>query len=445
MSLLLVVLSLPLFTHQFNGDGEITAIGCIEKTAGYFAVCTTRNYPGGLPDCLVVYLDESGTATLSYNIGNGLEALELCSFAGKKAILARRPAMNYSTVSFVGGADLTLEFQDQFMETAVMSSQPDHLVIAGNDHPGDTSIRIATIDGDFALASNILYPGLNMIVADVSMVNGEICVLGSTEQAGWQRDLTLFFPGTMTELHFQPFPGRFTPVEILTVEDGCIIVANAATEQNGMIGEIFLMRMSAGMTQEWTASLGGASWLNASAADITAEGVVLSGWTNDLALSESNRSDLLIAEFSAEGQLLWTREYGGSTVDYGLEVETCTDGGFLVSGCFAAGYYDGLLMRTDSLGTLDGMGLEEETPSGPVVSVMSNPSRGNTIRVSIENRAPMETEVRILDIAGRTVRVSVAESGHLTFAGLPPGIYMVVATSEGEQASVSVAVTGGDR
>ncbi len=443
MILFLAILSLPVFTHEFTGDGEITARGCVEDATGYFAICTERDFPGGLPESFAVYLDINGSTTMSHPAGTGLEILKLCSFAGGFTALGQNPSTNSTAVFQVNEPNLCTEFQDQFMERAVMVPMGNQLMVAGNDFPDVPSVRVAVLDDNLELLSNNDYQGMNMMVADVSSVGGEYCVLGSTEQSGWQSDITLFFPETSAEYHFQPMPGRFEPVGIEPLEDGCVVIANSITDQNGMVGEIFLMKLASDMSAEWTASLGGASWLNATSSDITGEGIAVAGWTNDLSLSETNRSDLLIAEFSAEGQLLWTGEYGGDTADYALEIETCEDGGFLVSGCYVAGYYQGLLLRTDSLGTLAGMGLEPGHENTSFVSVYCNPSTDNSITVHVPEGDSRGAEVLILDMTGRTVRSAEPLNGVAIFNGLSAGIYLVVANTGSEIASARVVVTGG--
>jgi hypothetical protein len=250
----------------------------------------------------------------------------------------------------------------------------------------------------------------------------------------------------MEVLHFMPRPGRFSPVELLPLDEGCIVVCNAVTGDNGQIGGLFLMKLDDLLSIDWTVILYGESWLSASAADATGEGIIVTGWTNDLPLSEVNRSDILLAEFSLDGDLLWTMTHGGGTVDYALDVTTCTDGGFAVSGCFADDLYNGLVLRTDSLGTLEGMGLEEQGTEQPLVSVLQNPSRCGTIGILLPEGMGTDVSVSLIDLSGRIVeRTSAAGGGTASFTGVPPGVYLVQVSNAPAMQTIKVTVAGGVR
>lgn len=443
--LLLAVTALPVFLSEISRAGEIFTIGTIQNSNGYFTVSNVRHYPGAVPEIYLRYLDNQGTGTLGYYLGGENEALQLCGFAGKKTILVRKPLQNAVIVLQVGGAETDYPvFQDQFLGGAAMFAGTEQLVLAGNDSPGDPAVRVAVMNLELEVLSNQLFPDVQMEVASVSSVGGEICVLGSTGLSGWERDMTLFFPGTMEVRHYMPQTGRFTPVDLLPLEEGCIVVCNTETDDNGQVGGVFIMKLDGDLAIQWTAVLYGEGWISASAADVTGEGIVVTGWTNDLPMSEVNRSDMLLAEFSLEGDLLWTMIHGGNTVDYGLDVTTCTDGGFAVSGCFVEELYNGLVLRTDSLGTLAGMGLEEQGTVQPLVSVLQNPSCGGTISVLLLETTGTYVSVSLLDLAGRVVgRASGTLENCVSFSGIPPGIYLVQAFSPLETHTMKVTVTGG--
>ncbi len=443
--LLLAVTALPVFLSEISGEGEIMTIGTIQNSGGYFTVSNVRDYPGALPEIYLRYIDNQGAGTLGYYLSGENEALQLCEFAGRKTILVHRPLQNALIVLRTGGAETGFPvFQDQFLGGASMFAGTEQLVLAGNDSPGDPAVRVAVMNQELEVLSNQLFPDIQMEVATVSSMGDEICVLGSTWLSGWERDVTLFFPGTMEVRHCMPQPGRFDPVDLVPLEEGCIVVCNSTTGDNGQVGGVFLIKLDGDFSIQWTAALYGESWISASAADATGEGMVVTGWTNDLPMSEVNRSDMLLAEFSLEGDLLWTMIHGGNTVDYGLDVTTCTDGGFAVSGCFAEELYNGLVLRTDSLGTLDGMGMEEHGSVHPLVSVLQNPSSCNTINVVLAGNPGTEVSVSLVDLAGRVVRrTSAARESGVSFYGVPPGIYLLQASTPLEIHTVKVTVTGG--
>ena len=445
LPLLHVLIALPVFVSELPGEGEIRTVGTIQSSNGYFTVSNIRDFPGAVPDIYLRYLDDWGEATLGFYLGSQGEALQLCGFAGEKTILVRKPLQNAVTVLQAGGAETDYPvFQDQFLGGAAMHPGLEHLLLAGNDSPDNAAVRLAMMNTDMEVLSNQLFPDVQMEVASVSSVGGETCVLGSTGLSGWERDVALFFPGTMEVRHFMPQPGRFDPVDMVPLEEGCFVVCNAITEDNGQVGGLLIMRLDGAFSIDWTATLYGGSWLSASAADATSEGIIVTGWTNDLPMSEVNRSDLLLAEFSTEGELLWTITHGGNTVDYGLDVTTCTDGGFAVSGCFADDLYNGLVLRTDSLGTLEGMGLEEQGIVQPLVSVVQNPSRCGTVSILISENMGTDVSVSLFDMSGRVAGTTSAVSGGAAvFTDVPSGVYLVQVSTALERHTMKVTVAGG--
>lgn len=64
-------------------------------------------------------------------------------------------------------------------------------------------------------------------------------------------------------------------------------------------------------------------------------------------------SKICLIKTDLNGNLLWTRLYGGSVGQYGYSVATTIDGGYIVAGStnsFGEGSYDVYLIRTDATG-----------------------------------------------------------------------------------------------
>ncbi len=61
----------------------------------------------------------------------------------------------------------------------------------------------------------------------------------------------------------------------------------------------------------------------------------------------------MLCRFSESGELLWSVNHGTPSTDYGLSLTGVSDGGFAVSGCVTEDLYQGWVLRTDSLGSIE--------------------------------------------------------------------------------------------
>ncbi|MBK7379452.1 MAG: T9SS type A sorting domain-containing protein [Ignavibacteriales bacterium] len=81
-------------------------------------------------------------------------------------------------------------------------------------------------------------------------------------------------------------------------------------------------------------------------------GFAVVGYTN-ATLTPNNGFDIWLIRIDSNGNILWTRTYGGSGDDFGYSMKKTDDGGFILAGetkSFGAGESDFYLIRTDSLG-----------------------------------------------------------------------------------------------
>ncbi|MBK7381351.1 MAG: T9SS type A sorting domain-containing protein [Ignavibacteriales bacterium] len=86
--------------------------------------------------------------------------------------------------------------------------------------------------------------------------------------------------------------------------------------------------------------------------ELTDGGFAVVGYTN-ATLTPNNGFDIWLIRIDSNGNILWTRTYGGSGDDFGYSMKKTDDGGFILAGetkSFGAGESDFYLIRTDSLG-----------------------------------------------------------------------------------------------
>lgn len=82
-------------------------------------------------------------------------------------------------------------------------------------------------------------------------------------------------------------------------------------------------------------------------------GIVVVGSSDSY--STNGDQDLMIMKIDVNGSVLWTKTYGGTSDDMGIDIKETSDGGFVVSGwtkSFGASGYDFWVIRTDNNGNL---------------------------------------------------------------------------------------------
>ncbi|MBK6914485.1 MAG: hypothetical protein IPH11_12870, partial [Ignavibacteriales bacterium] len=79
-------------------------------------------------------------------------------------------------------------------------------------------------------------------------------------------------------------------------------------------------------------------------------GFAIVGYTKSIPLTDY---DIWLLRTDSNGDTLWTRIYGGDGDEYGYSLKKTDDGGFIIAGTtnsFGAGQFDFYIVRTDSIG-----------------------------------------------------------------------------------------------
>jgi len=101
----------------------------------------------------------------------------------------------------------------------------------------------------------------------------------------------------------------------------------------------------------WTRTYGGSSLDRGYSVQQTSDGgYIIAGGTYSFG---AGLSDVYLVKTNSSGDTLWTRTYGGSSEDQGWSVQQTSDGGFITAGythSFGAGGKDVYLVKTDSSG-----------------------------------------------------------------------------------------------
>jgi hypothetical protein len=115
--------------------------------------------------------------------------------------------------------------------------------------------------------------------------------------------------------------------------------------------DVYLIKTDSSGDTLWTRTYGGESWdVGFSVQQTTDEGYVIVGATDSYG---TGHGDVYLIRTDSSGDTLWTRTYGGDSLDEGYSVQQTEDGGYVISGyteSFGAGNRYVYLIKTDSSG-----------------------------------------------------------------------------------------------
>jgi hypothetical protein len=138
-------------------------------------------------------------------------------------------------------------------------------------------------------------------------------------------------------IHFYGTSGDETGRQVKVLSDGDIVVCGYGNGPNGGT-DIFLLRTDHDGNQRWMKYYGGGGNETTWSFDKTTDGgFVIGGYTNSFG---AGGDDFYIVKTNADGDVQWTKTYGGLFNDDAINILTVPDGGFLVSGISGSGADD---------------------------------------------------------------------------------------------------------
>lgn len=141
---------------------------------------------------------------------------------------------------------------------------------------------------------------------------------------------------------------------VLQTNDGGYIVIGETSNfgQGGL--DIFLIRTNSIGDTLWTKAVGKSNIdVGNSIIETTDGGFILTGKTGGVAAVTGY--DIVLIKMDDEGNILWSKTYGGTNHEYAESVEQTTDGGYIIAGygsSFGSGNWDVFLIKTNDSGNI---------------------------------------------------------------------------------------------
>lgn len=139
-----------------------------------------------------------------------------------------------------------------------------------------------------------------------------------------------------------------------TTDGGYIIGGNTATlDTNGFDYDIWVLKTDSKGDTIWTKTFEVTRRDRCSAVEQTADGgYVIAGTTDSY---DVGRADVFLIKTDSNGDIFWTKTFGGEYFDWGNSVQQTSDGGYIIAGqtySYGAGSIDVWLIRTNGKGEL---------------------------------------------------------------------------------------------
>ncbi|TND10026.1 MAG: lipoprotein [Bacteroidetes bacterium] len=134
---------------------------------------------------------------------------------------------------------------------------------------------------------------------------------------------------------------------------GGFLIAGYAKLAANVSGDIYLLRLDAQGQLTWSKRFGGIGNDYVNAILNTADGGCFIAGSSDS--TGNGNTNFFLTRRDLQGNEMWTRHYGGNMPDNCYEMLRCADGGLALCGHtlgFGSGGLDGMLLKTDSAGTL---------------------------------------------------------------------------------------------
>jgi len=118
-----------------------------------------------------------------------------------------------------------------------------------------------------------------------------------------------------------------------TTDGGYIITGYYPNDFGGGFGDVYLIKTDSIGDTLWTKGYGGGQLMpdyGYSVQQTADGGYIITGYTSSL----GGGKDVYLIKTNFDGDTVWTKTYGGTSEDIGYSVQQTADGGYIITGCF---------------------------------------------------------------------------------------------------------------
>jgi hypothetical protein len=138
---------------------------------------------------------------------------------------------------------------------------------------------------------------------------------------------------------------------LIQLSDSSYVIVGMTNSYGAGNSDVYVIRIAHDGSLIWSKTFGGSNGDVASSICMSHDNnLIISGSTTSFG---SGLCDVYLLKISLNGDLLWSKTFGGSNNDFGNSVKKTFDGGYILSGqtnSFGLGSYDIYIIKTDSLG-----------------------------------------------------------------------------------------------
>jgi len=230
-------------------------------------------------------------------------------------------------------------------------------VVAGYTSSGNNDVYVLKTDENGIAIWNKTFGGTGYDYAQCFdfTENEGLIITGYTNSTGNYDVYLLRTDGNGNEVWNRTFGGTGSDVgySIRTVSDGGFVVAGYTNSFGAGLADVYLLKTDADGNLAWSKTFGGTDYDYSQSVDLTGDGgFVIAGYTYS---SGAGVADVYLLKTDADGNLAWSKTFGGTQYDYGQSVVQTSDGGFVIAGytnSFGAGSYDVYLVKTYENGSM---------------------------------------------------------------------------------------------